>query len=229
MTIQRIFHIGLALSLMLALSTGTAFANRGQRVLHKQPAKVVKKGYVLDKRHHHNRYYPKSGYVVNSLPRGHRVVPYHKKRYYFYDGIWYRPSGISFSVVLPPVGLTVHALPRYYSTIWVGSIPYYYAAGTYYNWWPERRTYVVVEPPPEQEVIEEAELPEQLFIYPKQGQGEELQATDRYECHSWAVGQTGFDPTLPGGNVSADENASKRADYNRATKACLEARGYSVR
>ena len=34
-----------------------------------------------------------------------------------------------------------------------------------------------------------------LYIYPKNGQDEELQRHDRYECHVWAAGQTGFDPS----------------------------------
>ena len=34
---------------------------------------------------------------------------------------------------------------------------------------------------------------ERIFVYPRQGQSEELQAKDRYECHSWAVSQTHYD------------------------------------
>jgi hypothetical protein len=34
-----------------------------------------------------------------------------------------------------------------------------------------------------------------LFIYPSKGQSQEQQDRDRYECHSWASQQTGFDPT----------------------------------
>jgi hypothetical protein len=34
-----------------------------------------------------------------------------------------------------------------------------------------------------------------LYIYPKNGQDGELQRRDRYECHVWAAGQTGFDPS----------------------------------
>jgi len=34
-----------------------------------------------------------------------------------------------------------------------------------------------------------------LYIYPKSGQDEGLQRRDRYECHVWASGQTGFDPS----------------------------------
>lgn len=34
-----------------------------------------------------------------------------------------------------------------------------------------------------------------IFIYPAQGQSQSQLDKDRYECHSWAVQQTGFDPT----------------------------------
>ncbi len=33
-----------------------------------------------------------------------------------------------------------------------------------------------------------------LFIYPKQGQSQKQQDRDKFECHSWAVSQSGFDP-----------------------------------
>ena len=35
------------------------------------------------------------------------------------------------------------------------------------------------------------------YIYPSKGQSPEQQNRDRYECHTWAVQQTGFDPTMP--------------------------------
>jgi Glycine zipper len=34
-----------------------------------------------------------------------------------------------------------------------------------------------------------------LYIYPNKGQSPEQQSRDRYDCHTWAVQQTGFDPT----------------------------------
>ena len=34
-----------------------------------------------------------------------------------------------------------------------------------------------------------------LFAYPNAGQNEAQQSRDKYECHQWAVSQTGFDPT----------------------------------
>ena len=47
---------------------------------------------------------------------------------------------------------------------------------------------VAVAPPP----------PPRLFVYPANGQSEDQLARDRYECHTWAVQQTGIDPTRPG-------------------------------
>src|SRR5512135_1450668 len=34
-----------------------------------------------------------------------------------------------------------------------------------------------------------------MYIYPAKGQSQAQQDKDRYECYSWAVKQTGFDPS----------------------------------
>ncbi len=197
---------------------------RAKEPVHQPPPP----GYVLDKHHHHNYYYPPKGYVVPSLPPTRHVIHYRDGTYYYYSGIWYRPSGVRFVVVLPPVGIIVPILPPFYTTLWVGAIPYYYAGGVYYTWYPEYRSYVVTDPPPAAEVREDEAGTDQLYIYPKRGQSEAQQAKDRYECHRWAASQTGFDPTQPGGGVSGEQYRDKRADYFRAMKACLEARNYSA-
>jgi hypothetical protein len=36
--------------------------------------------------------------------------------------------------------------------------------------------------------------PTRVFFYPQQGQAEDRQDRDRYECYNWSVRQTGFDP-----------------------------------
>jgi hypothetical protein len=36
-----------------------------------------------------------------------------------------------------------------------------------------------------------------IFIYPTKNQSQTQQDKDRYECHLWAVKQTGFDPSMP--------------------------------
>src|SRR5215831_21128111 len=38
-------------------------------------------------------------------------------------------------------------------------------------------------------------LAQDIYVYPAKGQSQEQQDRDRYECHSWAVQQTGFDPS----------------------------------
>ncbi len=68
-----------------------------------------------------------------------------------------------------------------------------------------------------------------VFIYPRNGQSEAQQSTDRYECYAWSRGQTGFDPVQGASGVSTDQSAPKRDQFNRALNACLEARGYSVK
>jgi hypothetical protein len=69
----------------------------------------------------------------------------------------------------------------------------------------------------------------QIFVYPRQGQSEELQARDRYECHSWAVSQTNYDPTQPPIGISQVQLNQLRSNYLRATDACLDARGYTMK
>ena len=38
---------------------------------------------------------------------------------------------------------------------------------------------------------------QQTFVYPAKGQSPAQQQQDEYQCHQWAVGQTGFDPVNP--------------------------------
>jgi hypothetical protein len=188
----------------------------------------VNRGRALDYRHGHNQYYPRHGHYVRAVPGGHRVIVHGGVNYYYSRGVWYRPWGPRFVVVGPPVGVVVPYLPPFYATIWVGSVPYYYANSVYYVAAPGG--YAVVDPP--QVPVAEAPLPpsEQVYVYPREGQDEAEQADDKYACHKWAVGQTGFDPTQPpGAGLGVALIAQKRADYQRAMAACLEGRGYTVR
>jgi len=185
---------------------------------------------VLDHRYNHDHYYPARGYAINRLPAGYYSARYRGSPYYFNGGVWYRPYGPRFVVVAPPIGIGIGALPPFYTTVWFGGIPYYYADNTYYVWRPQQRVYEVTDPPGgEASATTAAPSSQDLFIYPKNGQSDAQQATDRYDCHSWARQQTGFDPTQPSGGVDEAQTAGKRADYQRAETACLEARGYTVK
>ena len=66
------------------------------------------------------------------------------------------------------------------------------------------------------------------IVYPANGQSKDQQAADQYECHNWAKGQTGFDPTQPAGGVSQADADRAHGNYDRAMAACLTGRGYQV-
>jgi hypothetical protein len=127
------------------------------------------------------------------------------------------------------LGLYFASLPYYYTTYWWGGVPYYYADNTYYRWNAGVSQYETVAPPSEAGAAADGPAnPGQntgLIAYPKNGQTEEQQGKDKFECHRWAVSQTGFDPTQAGGGAAA----GRRSDYFRAQAACLEGRGYSVK
>lgn len=57
--------------------------------------------------------------------------------------------------------------------------------------------------PPPRTVAVPAPPPQRVFVYPANGQSSEQTERDRYECHIWAVQQTGVDP-------SRDNNAYER-------------------
>jgi hypothetical protein len=59
---------------------------------------------------------------------------------------------------------------------------------------PPRVVAVPVPPPPP---------PQRIFVYPSNGQSPQQTDRDRYECHVWAVQQTGVDPSRPDGNPYA--------------------------
>jgi hypothetical protein len=125
------------------------------------------------------------------------------------------------------LGLYFASLPLYYQTYYWNGVPYYYADNTYYVYDPNAKQYQTVAPP---DGLQAEGAPGaagsgsgELIAYPKNGQTTDQQSKDKYECHKWAVGQTGYDPT-----TGASAPAAKRPDYMRAQAACLEGRGYSV-
>jgi hypothetical protein len=150
---------------------------------------------------------------------------------YWGGGFW--PAafyGAGFAWFLP-------VLPYGYATYWYAGVPYYYANDVYYTWDPSYDGYVATDPPPVSggaaaappadgsaapqsapqapASATAAALGGQLYMYPKNGQSDEQQSTDRRECQQWAASQAGA-------------NGSQANDYRRAMMACVEGRGYSV-
>jgi hypothetical protein len=150
---------------------------------------------------------------------------------YWRGGFWPRAYyGLGFSWFLP-------ILPLAYSTYWWGGVPYYYANDVYYTYNPSYDGYVATDPPPVSDSGAGAEgaapnagpapnggpvpgdggaAAGQIFMYPKNGQSAEQQASDKAECQQWAAQQAG-------------QVAQNGSDYQRAMTACVEGRGYSAR
>ena len=183
----------------------------------------------VDKRYDHNRYYPRDGYRLKTLPKRRHPIHYHDRDYFYFSGVWHVSDGPNYVVVRPPTGIIVPVLPSFYTTIWFRSTPYYYANDVYYVWRPELNGYQVTAPPTEESKPEASYLADEIFAYPKNNQSEEQQAEDRYTCHRWGVDKTGYDPTQPPENLSVTESNKQRENYNRAMKTCLEGKNYSVR
>jgi hypothetical protein len=147
--------------------------------------------------------------------------------------------------------LFLGVLPAVYSTYWWGGVPYYYVNNVYYTYNNAENGYVPADPPPvagdySEDVnaaaaagpdggnaqdavppdVAQGQADPGIIAYPRNGQSEQQQSQDQFQCHSWAKGQTGFDPT---NQASSGAPQSARANYGRAMAACLDARGYTVR
>lgn len=53
-------------------------------------------------------------------------------------------------------------------------------------------------PPPRRTLVAADPVAPRIMIYPAHGQSPQQLDRDRYECHMWAVQQSGFDPSRPG-------------------------------
>ena len=200
-----------------------------------------------DARYNHNQYYFARGAVMHEVPARAVIISRPGGAHYYYaGGVWYAPHPAGgFAVVAAPVGWFVPVLPPLYSTVWFAGLPYYYANDTYYVWRGDDGYEVVAPPgatpdpppvapppdgggPPTAEAEAAVAAGSGLFIYPHNGQSPQQQSDDQYDCHRWASSQTGFDPTQSAA-APPEQISAGRADYQRAMRACLEGRGYSVR
>ncbi len=180
-----------------------------------------------DRGHGSNRHHPRLGWSVTGEPLHSRVVVWGGVNYRYRDSVWYAPRSYGYGVVRPPLGLVLLDRPAFATLVTVGALAYLYANGVYYR---ELRSggYEVVAPPEDVPPAPAAQ-PKQTFVYPRQNQSAEQQASDEFECHQWAVKQSGFDPTAVATGHKAGPGTAQRDGYQRATGACLEGRGYTVR
>ncbi|RKR02432.1 hypothetical protein C7446_2146 [Kushneria sinocarnis] len=116
-----------------------------------------------------------------------------------------------------------HGLPDDARAIWIGSALYFLAGGSWFLWHAETRRYAPVVPP--RAVQNTGPETYDVIAYPARGQSEAQQARDRYACHRWSVGQSGFDPAT----TLQAPTLTQSSTYRRALAACLEGHGYTAR
>ena len=171
------------------------------------------------------RHYHPIGFRLRVLPNPYLSIVVGGFPYFYFDGVFYQSFNSGYIVVSAPIGAFVSTLPDGFIAFSIGLATYYYLNNTYYVWDDSRDGYVVVEKPAGADNAMTKETSGRLFVYPNKGQDEEQQARDRYECHRWAVSETGFDPTLEEEEYSTKDNDH----YRRAIAACLEGRDYTVK
>jgi hypothetical protein len=198
--------------------------DRGRHDDHRRPP-PLRDGRWWDGAHGHNHQYPAPGRVVVLPPRPPAPLWWGGVSYRFWDGIWATSGPRGWVTVRPPFGIVVRDLPLFRTTLVIGGLTYFYANDVYYR--PRGDDgYEVVQPPLAQA---DATPSDRTFVYPRQGQSAEQQASDEYECHRWAVTQSGFDPSGVATGQDVTVSTTSRGDYQRARVACLEGRGYTVR
>lgn len=202
--------VAAAVAVLCAAAAAPAWADRGERG---ERGHRGDRGDSFSRDERGGSGHWRGAIVVRPVVRPHYGVSHHHR------GGWVRPIAPYY----PRHGLVIHHRPALWTLVTVGALSYLYANGVYYRE-HDSGGYEVVAPPAE-------DLPpaaDAHFVYPRQGQGADRQASDEYECHRWAVQQTGFDPSSVAMGTARNASAEQRAGYPRARNACLEGRGYSV-
>ncbi|MDE1921684.1 MAG: YXWGXW repeat-containing protein [Candidatus Omnitrophica bacterium] len=86
---------------------------------------------------YYNGYYrwhdhPHWGVRVRFLPAGHVTVWVGWHRYYYYDGLYYRPVNGGYVVCQPPAGAYVRGIPSDFQPAVINGVTYYTDNGVYY-------------------------------------------------------------------------------------------------
>jgi hypothetical protein len=116
---------------------------------HPAPARVVAPTHWNSEAERRQGYYwagYRPGVTVGTLPAGYVQVSAGGTGYYYYGGVYFRPTPAGpYAVVPPPVGVIVPQLPEGAEAVAVGPATYYYAGGAFYL--PDPSGFAVVPAP----------------------------------------------------------------------------------
>jgi hypothetical protein len=160
----------------------------------------------------HAYFYPGYAWFLPLLPLGYATFWWGGLPYYYYDNLYYtwNPGYNGYVVTDPP--------PVAGTDSGDGSDASQYSSA---DGSADASQYSGAAPSPRAGA--QAGAAGDVYVYPRNGQNDQQTSNDRYECHSWAANQTGFDPTR------GAQQSGTSADYRRALIACLDARGYTAR
>jgi hypothetical protein len=211
-TSRRLSTLTIAVSAAAALGITSTVASANPSVAPAVKAKSAVIGVGVNVGSHSGAYRYRPGFYPSYYPR--HYGPRFYSRAYF--------SG-------PSIGLYVPLLPWGYTTLWVGSEPYYrynnvyYVAdvdGGYRVAAPPAQVITSVEVAPSASDVPSGEM---VMLFPRQGQTETQATFDRIECEKAASQVTGHNP------AQSAPDAAKLANYRNALRSCLDNRGYSLK
>jgi hypothetical protein len=90
-------------------------------------------GYFYSHGYYGSLYYPYLGFGLGFLPYGYYPFDWGDDEYYFSDGFYYQYNDDQYTVVEPPVGAAVQALPSSAQSIVINGQQYYELNGVYYS------------------------------------------------------------------------------------------------
>jgi len=90
-------------------------------------------------------YWHPAGFFVATMFTAAVLISISNQNYYYYEGVYYSPSGSGYVVVQAPVNAEITVLPSDYTTVIVTPTTYYYYGGVFYTL--SGSSYVVVEAP----------------------------------------------------------------------------------
>jgi hypothetical protein len=158
----------------------------------------------------------RGGYHGGGYSRGYRGG-YYGHRNYWGPGVFW--GGIGLGLGLGAIAYSNYS-PAYYGSLYGDYYDGVYAAPPVVVL-PSRPAYVAVDPLVDGRVVRSGQAvpqqarPAEPIFYPRNGQDAATLENDRRECNRWATTQQG---------AMADASV-----FQRATHACMDGRGYSVR
>ncbi|MFD2145826.1 DUF6515 family protein [Mucilaginibacter antarcticus] len=112
---------------------GYGYNNYGRNYAYRYSPWYNTGGYYYNRGFYGSLYSPRLGFSLGVLPFGYYPFSWGSSRYFYSDGYFYQYDNSQYTVVEPPLGAAVNALPRNASAITINGQQFYQANGVYYT------------------------------------------------------------------------------------------------